>query len=337
MAASGWCDYNLPALERVRQLSANRGREWHPCAASMGTMRNTGRRVATKKGGSMTRRIYGILNPLVPRGNCMPFRVFFAAAIALLFGTASAADLTIALSADITSLDPHYVAAQPNINIGWHVFDALTRVDERARLIPGIAESWRAVKPTTWEFKLHKGVKFHDGSELTTEDVAFSLERPLTITGSPGGFAVYVRPIVAREIVDRYTIRLKTAAPYGALPQDLNSILIVSKKAASNATPADFDSGRAMIGSGPYKFVRFLHGDRVELVRFDGHWEAPAAWDKVTFRVMPTDTARTAALLAGDVDVIEDVPTADLARLRGSPNFRLAQAVSWRTIFSVSY
>src|ERR1017187_9472284 len=92
--------------------------------------------------------------------NCMPFRVFFAAAIALLFGTASAADLTIALSADITSLDPHYVAAQPNINIGWHVFDALTRVDERARLIPGIAESWRAVNPTTWEFKLHKGVKF---------------------------------------------------------------------------------------------------------------------------------------------------------------------------------
>src|SRR5450759_4479044 len=129
MAASGWCDYNLPALERVRQLSANRGREWHPCAASMGTMRNTGRRTATKKGGSMTRRIYGILNPLVPRGHCMPFRGFFAAAFALLFGTASAADLTIALSADITSLDPHYVAAQPNINIGWHVFDALTRVE----------------------------------------------------------------------------------------------------------------------------------------------------------------------------------------------------------------
>jgi peptide/nickel transport system substrate-binding protein len=117
------------------------------------------------------------------------------------------------------------------------------------------------------------------------------------------------------------------------VPQDLNSILIVSRKAASNATPADFDSGRAMIGSGPYKFVRFLHGDRVELARFDGHWEAPAAWDKVTFRVMPTEPARTAALLAGDVDVIENVPTADLARLRGNPNFRLAQAVSWRTIF----
>ena len=250
-----------------------------------------------------------------------------------LAGAATAADLTIAVSADITSLDPHYVAAQPNINIGWHVFDALTRVDERARLIPGIAVSWRAVNPTTWEFKLRQGIKFHDGSELTAEDVAFSLERPLTIAGSPGGFAPAVRTIVAREIIDRYTLRLRTAAPYGALPQDLNSILIVSRKAAANATAADFDSGRAMIGSGPYKFVRFLRGNRVELARFDGHWEAPAAWDKVTFRVIPTDPARTSALLAGDVDVIENVPTADLARLRGNPNFRLAQTVSWRTLF----
>lgn len=248
-------------------------------------------------------------------------------------GTASAAELRIALSADITSLDPHYLAAQPNINIGWHVFDALTRVDSRAKLIPGIAASWRAVNATTWEFKLRKGIRFHDGSELTAADVAFSLERPLSITGSPGGFAGYVRPIVAKEIVDSHTIRLSTAAPYGALPQDLNSILIVSKKAAANATSEDFNSGRAMIGSGPYRFVRFARGDRVELARFDGHWEAPAAWDKVTFRLLPTDPARTAALLAGDVDVIENVPTADLARLRGNPNYRLAQAVSWRTIF----
>ena len=264
----------------------------------------------------------------------MPSRIV-AAVIALFacISSAAAADLRIGLSADVTSLDPHYLAAQPNINIGWHVFDALTRVDERARLIPGIATSWRAVDATTWEFKLRKGIKFHDGSELTAADVAFSLERPLSIAGSPGGFASFVRPIVTKKIVDSHTIRLTTAAPYGALPQDLNSILIVSKKTAANATSEDFNSGRAMIGSGPYRFVRFARGDRVELARFDGHWEARAAWDKITFRLLPTDPARTAALLAGDVDVIENVPTADLARLRGNPNYRLAQAVSWRTIF----
>jgi len=255
------------------------------------------------------------------------------AALSMLAGSASAAGLTIAVSADITSLDPHYVASQPNVNIGWHVFDALTHVDERARQIPGLAVSWRAVDATTWEFKLRKGVRFHDGSELTAEDVLFSLARPLSIAGSPGGFASYVRPIVASEIADPYTIRLKTAAPYGALPQDLNSIHIVSKKAAAGAGSEDFNNGRAMIGTGPFRFVRFARGDRVELARNDAYWGAKPAWDKVTFRILPTDPARTAALLAGDVDVIEHIPSADLGRLRTNPNFRLAQTVSWRTIF----
>ena len=258
-----------------------------------------------------------------------------ACALAGIFmcAAAAAADLSIGISADVTSLDPHYVATQHNVAIGWNVFDALTRVDERARIIPGIATSWRAVNPTTWEFKLRKGVKFHDGSELTADDVAYSLVRPLASAGSPGGFAVYVRRIISKEIIDPYTIRLKTATPYGAMPQDLNAIMIVSKKAALNATPADFDSGKAMIGSGPYKFVRWARGDRVELARFEGYWDKQPAWDKVTFRMMSNDPARTAALLSGDVDVIENVPPSDIARMRANANVRMEQAVSWRTIF----
>ena len=266
------------------------------------------------------------ISPALHRSVCALMGVFMSA-------TAAAADLSIGISADVTSLDPHYVATQHNVALGWNVFDALTRVDENARIIPGIATSWRAVNPTTWEFKLRKGVKFHDGSELTADDVAYSLVRPLAIAGSPGGFAVYVRRIISKEIVDPYTIRLKTATPYGAMPQDLNAIMIVSRKAALNATPADFDSGKAMIGSGPYKFVRWARGDRVELARFEGYWDKKPAWDKVTFRMMSNDPARTAALLSGDVDVIENVPPADLARMRANVNVRIEQMVSWRTIF----
>jgi peptide/nickel transport system substrate-binding protein len=176
-------------------------------------------------------------------------------------------------------------------------------------------------------------VKFHDGAELTTEDVAFSLERPLTLTGSPGGYATYVRPIVAKQLIDRYTIRLKTAAPYGALPQDLNDVLIVSKRAAARATSGDFDTGKAAIGTGPYRLVRFARGDRVELTRHDAYWGGRGPWDKVTLHIMPSDPVRTASLLSGELDAIEHVPTADLARLRRNPAFRLEQAVSWRTIF----
>ncbi len=244
-----------------------------------------------------------------------------------------AADLRIGLSADVTTMDPHFLASQPNLTVGYHVFDALVHVDEKTRLIPGLATSWRALDATTWEFKLRSNVKFHDGSDLTAEDVMFSLERPLDIKGSPGGFASYVGMIASKEIVDKQTIRIKTKAPYGALPEDLNSVMIVSKKYAANAAPEDFESGRATIGTGPYKFVRFARGDRVEYVRNDNYWGGRPAWEKLTLRIMPTDPVRTAALLAGDLDVIEHVPPADREKLFKNNKLRLEQAVSWRTIF----
>jgi len=255
--------------------------------------------------------------------------LLFAATLAF---CANAADLHIGLSADVTTFDPHFVAAQPNLTAQHHVFDALIAIDERGRPVTGLA-TWRTPDALTWEFTLRKGVKFHDGSELTSADVAFSLERPLTIKGSPGGYETYVRPIVAKEIVDRYTIRLKTAAPYGALLQDLAEVMIVSKKAAAHAATGDFDSGKAAIGTGPYKLVRFSRGDRIELVRNDDYWGGKLPWARVTLHILPSDPVRTAALLSGQVDAIENVPTADLARLRGNPAFRLEQAVSWRTIF----
>jgi peptide/nickel transport system substrate-binding protein len=198
--------------------------------------------------------------------------VVIAAILALAPATVGAADLKIGLSADVTTLDPHYLAAQPNLTVARHVFESLTDVDEKTRLIPGLAESWRALDATTWEFKLRRGVKFHDGSELTAEDVVFSLDRPHTIKGSPGGFSSYVRAITAKKVVDRSTLHITTATPYGALPQDINSILIVSKKAAANAAAGDFDNGRAMIGTGPYRFVRFARGESVDLARNDAYW-----------------------------------------------------------------
>jgi peptide/nickel transport system substrate-binding protein len=244
---------------------------------------------------------------------------------------ASAADLRIGLAADVTSMDPHFLNLQPNVNIAWHVFDALTHVDENARLIPGLAVSWRAVDATTWEFKLRRGVRFHDGSEFTAEDAVFSIERTLQVPN--GQFPTFTRRIVAKEVPDPYTLRLKTAAPYAMVPYDLDSVFIVSKKAGAGARPEDFDSGRAMIGTGPFRFVRFARGDRVELARNDNYWGGRSVWDRVSFRIVPTDGARLAGLLSGDLDLIEQVPTADQQRIRREPLLETAQKVSWRTIF----
>ncbi|HEY6720753.1 MAG TPA: ABC transporter substrate-binding protein [Burkholderiales bacterium] len=244
---------------------------------------------------------------------------------------ANGAELRIGMAADVTSMDPHFLNIAPNTNISWHVFDALTHVDEDARLIPGLALSWRAINATTWEFKLRRGVKFHDGSEFTAEDAVFSIERTLKVPN--GQFQIYAQRIVGKQIVDKYTLRLRTATPDAMVPYDLDSIFIVSKKAAANAGSADFDSGKAMIGTGPFRFVRFARGDRVELARNDDYWDGKPAWDKVVFRIVPTDPARLAGLLSGELDAIEQIPTADLPRIRRDPGLATAQKVSWRTIF----
>ncbi len=250
----------------------------------------------------------------------------------LLTGPASAADLRIGLSGEVTSLDPHLLASQPNLTVARHVFESLTDVDPQTKLIPGLAESWRALDALTWEFKLRRGVKFHDGSEFTAEDAVFSIARPLSIKGSPGGFASSVRAVESATAVDRHTLRVRTKYPYGALPEELNSILIVSRKHAQNAGPEDFDSGRAMVGTGPYRFVRYQRGDRLELARHDNWWGKTPPWTRVTLRVIPADPSRTAALLSGELDVIEHVPSADLKNIIKNNKLRVSQNTSWRTI-----
>ncbi|HSD43978.1 MAG TPA: ABC transporter substrate-binding protein [Burkholderiales bacterium] len=261
-------------------------------------------------------------------------RILATLVVALVLGVSvHAADLRIGLAADVTSMDPHFLNAGPNNLVAWHIFDALTRVDENARLVPGLAESWKATDATTWEFRLRRGVKFHDGSELTAEDVVYSLNRPATIVNSPGSFVPFTRPIVSKQVVDRYTVRLRTAGPYAMVPYDLHSVFIVSKRAAEGVRTEEFNQGKGVIGTGPYYFVSFKRGDRMELARHDQYSGTRPAWDKVDLRIMPTDPARIAALLSGDVDAIEQVPTADLPKLRANAKFQVAQKVSWRTIF----
>ena len=246
---------------------------------------------------------------------------------------ARSADLRIALSSEPNSMDPQFHAFAPNNIIAAHMFEALTRFDSDSRLVPALAESWRLVDETTWEFKLRKGVKFHDGSDLTAEDVAWSIERPATIKNSPGPFTLYTRQIISKEIVDPLTIRLKTATPYPLMLNDLSAIFIVSKKATQGRASEDFAQSGAVIGTGPFRFGVFRRGDRVELVRHDAYWGEKPLWDKVTLRFVTADPSRLAALLAGDVDAIDNVPTSDYAKLKTNPNVQVFSKVSHRVIY----
>jgi len=252
--------------------------------------------------------------------------------LALVACVATAADLTIGLGTDVTSMDPHYHNLTPNNNVAQHVFGLLVQRNEKEQLEPGLATEWKTVDPTTWEFKLRRGVKFHDGSDFTADDVLASINRVPKVPNSPSPFTAYTKQIVKMEAVDPYTVRFHTATPYPLMPSDLTQVFIVSRKSESASTD-DFNSGKAANGTGPYKLVRYAKGDRIELARFDGYWGGRTPWDKVTMRLLPQNASRVAALLSGDVQVIEAVPSADLARLKQDKRIGIARTVVDRHIY----
>jgi peptide/nickel transport system substrate-binding protein len=266
----------------------------------------------------------------------MPVRFaapFLALVVALAALPLRAADLTVAVSADVTSIDPHFHNLTPNNNVAEHVFETLVAKDAGSRLIPGLAVSWRAVDERTWEFRLRKGVRFHDGSDLTAEDVACSIDRVAQVPNSPSPFTIYSKQITEKLILDAHTIRFKTATPYPLMPNDMSTIFIVSRKSGCGARTEDFNSGKATIGTGPFRFVRYAKGDRIELARHDQYWGPKSPWEKVTLRVITNDPARVAALLAGDVQAIENLPTSDRARMTGVREVTVHRTVSHRLIF----
>jgi len=254
-----------------------------------------------------------------------------ALALVLAAFSVSAADLVIGLGADVTSVDPHVLNAAPNNSIAEHIFGTLVSRDARQRLQPGLAESWRVVDDTTWEFKLRKGIKLHDGSDFTADDVAYTITRPAGIPA--GGFSVFTRMIKETIVVDPFTVRFRTAAPYPNLAIDMSLLHMVPRKAGQNATSADFDSGKAAIGTGPYKLVRFAKGDRIELARHEAYWGPKPPWDRVTFRLITSDPSRVAALLAGEVQMIEIIPPQDYAKVKNNKDLAVFTTSSNRMIF----
>ena len=263
----------------------------------------------------------------------MPGRVLavaFACILAVL--PARAQDLVVGLGLAVSSIDPHFHNTGPNNNVATHFFDRLIHHDPRQREVPGLAVEWRPIDATTWEFRLRRGVKFHDGSDFGADDVLASLRRAPAVPNSPSSFGLYTRAIVEAIKVDDHTLRLRTAAPHPLLPNDVSAINIVSRRHEA-ATTAEFNAGTAAIGTGPFRFVRYVPGERIALARNDAYWGDRPHWVAVEFKFLRNDSARVAALLAGDVQAIEVVPTADIRRLEADPRLAVWKAVSNRLLF----
>ena len=183
-------------------------------------------------------------------------------ASAVLAGPALSEELTIGLASEPTAIDPHFHNLGPNNAFARHVFDRLILQNELQQLEPGLAVSWKPIDELTWEFKLREGVKFHDGSDFTADDVVCTWDRAPNVPNSPSSFATYTKGKTV-EKVDDYTVHFKSPAPYPLMANDISTVTIVSNEGGCDGTTAQYNDGTAAIGTGPFKFVSYKPGDSI--------------------------------------------------------------------------
>jgi peptide/nickel transport system substrate-binding protein len=266
--------------------------------------------------------------------------------LAALFGFAlvtpgEGRDLSIGFAAPATSFDPHYHADAASFALHRHVFEPLLFWTPDAKLAPALARSWTPLPSGMgWELQLDPAARFSDGTPVTAADAAASLVRAVTIPNSPGRYTPLIADFLRAEAVDAHTLRLHTRGPAPLLPGGLAAILVVPERIAREAATAAFNTGSAAIGSGPYRLRRYQPGEGVDMEGHEAWWarEGTGAsgsqiWRRVTARVISSDAARTAALRAGTVDLIEAVPPRDTPVLAARPDLRVASVAGARLMY----
>ncbi len=253
----------------------------------------------------------------------LPFACL-ALGLALHAAPAAAQDLAVGLGSAITSLDPHYANNSPNKALARHFFEAMIAFDEKLDLVPALATSWKRTGDTTWEFELRRDVKFSDGTPLTANDVVVSFERAPVVPNSPASLSLFTRSIKQVSAIDPHKVRIETKYPDPLLPTMVPEILIIPAK-LKDATTADYNAGKSMIGTGPFAFESYTAGDRLTMKRNDHYWGPRPDWAKVTLRFITNDASRVAALLSGDVNLIENVPP-DLVDRVKKAGFNIVQS-----------
>ena len=219
--------------------------------------------------------------------------------------------LTWAQGADVTSLDPHQGKETPAVQVNTQIFDTLVTVDpETNEVVPQIAESWEQTDDQTYVFKIREGIKFHDGSDLTAEDVKFSLDR----ARNSAAVSYIVNFIEEVTVDDDHTVTVKTTAPYAPTLRNLAiTFAAIVPKAVVEADENAFIQNP--VGSGPYKFVEWNHGDHVTLKAFDDYYAGKPETENLIMKVIPETSQRTIALETGEVDLAYDLAVNDIPKV----------------------
>ena len=239
-----------------------------------------------------------------------------ALALALTAVSADAKQLTVGLTADAVHLDPQAGEELSSNIMFYHIYDPLVRRTADLEFAPGLAESWELIDDTTWHFRLREGVKFHNGADLTPRDVVFTLERLKDSLMSS-----LARNIESFSEIDERTVEIKTFQPYAVLPNDLAGILILNEAHVNEVGDDEVDMNP--VGTGPYRLASWTKEDRLVLEAFEDYWAGPAEIQTVIFRPITNPATRTAALLTGEVDIVQDLSVRDVARVEREADYEV--------------
>ncbi len=253
---------------------------------------------------------------------------------------AQAATLRLANQGDASSMDPHSLQESFQLSFLANIYEPLIVRDRQFALAPGLATSWRAIDPSTWRFELRRDVRFHDGSPFSADDLLFTLERTRAESSDT---KLYVAQIKEIRKVDSHTVDIVTRSPFPILPDVLAGWLIMNKawcEQHNASLPMDVRKGREnhatlhANGTGPFMLDTRQPGVRTTLLPNPNWWgKVEHNLSRVVFTPIANDATRLAALVSGEVDMMEPVALQDTDRLRADPQIKLLQGPELRTMY----
>ncbi len=265
-----------------------------------------------------------------------------AAGVMAISGAAAAVDLRVGFTLDALTLDPGNHRKRETETIIRNMYDGLLTRDAKMNVVPELAASWKQVDVTTFEFKLRHGVKFHNGDEMTAEDVKFTMDRMIQknrIDGQTSPRGGLLGPLKDVQVVDKYTVRFNLSTAWAILPAMLPFQEVVSKAFVEKVG----DKGLATQenGTGPFRLVEWRKGDSIIMERFADYYGGspaippvgPAKVERVIFKIIPENSSRVAALLAGDVEIAVDVPVHMMKQIDANKSTKVVKVNGTRSFF----
>jgi peptide/nickel transport system substrate-binding protein len=265
-----------------------------------------------------------------------------ALALALTVGAVAAQAETVkwASRADIFSLDPNSVPSTSNLAFLNHIYEGLVRYDTNFKLEPALATEWELVDDKFWRFKLREGVKFHDGADFTADDVVASFNRAADPASPLRGNMPLFKEI---RKIDDYTVDIDVTSPSSLFLNDITNIFSFDSgwlTANNTATPTDYSQSvegyatNNTNGTGPF-MLESRQPDSMTVLLVNENWwdEKKHNIDRLEFIPISSPSTRVAALLSGEVDVIDSAPLQDLQRLEADPNIKVQARTELRTVF----